>query len=102
MRELLVVSSLGCPNGACEHLISDHDAEDYDGDGTPVNAVCRVEVCDCGAPAGRRPLTVSCPRCGQTYDLDLPESSSIDRALAEHECRCGADLLTGQPLDGDE
>ena len=41
-------SSLGCPNRECEHGISRHDAEDYDGDGTPVRPICAEPGCRCG------------------------------------------------------
>lgn len=45
---LMARSSLGCPNGECEHGISQHDAEDYGSDGAPVRPICGVLGCGCG------------------------------------------------------
>lgn len=49
MHELLQRSSLGCPTGDCDHLITAHDADDYDNNGHPINPVCRADDCNCGA-----------------------------------------------------
>lgn len=44
-REQLARGSLGCP---CGHLLADHDADDWDRDGEPVNRRCRAAGCECG------------------------------------------------------
>lgn len=44
-RELLLRSSLGC---ACGHFLSEHDADGWRLDGTPVGQRCQVPGCGCG------------------------------------------------------
>jgi hypothetical protein len=44
-RELMARTSFGC---ACGHMLSDHDADDWDRSGLPVNRRCRIDGCDCG------------------------------------------------------
>jgi hypothetical protein len=46
-RERLNRTSLGCPTGDCEHPIGQHDADDYDRRGDPINPVCSVPGCPC-------------------------------------------------------
>lgn len=44
-RDLLQSSSLGC---RCGHMLSDHDAADWDRNGDPVGRRCRNTDCNCG------------------------------------------------------
>ena len=48
LRQLLERSSLGCPTGDCDHLVTAHEADDYAGDGTPIRPICCVPGCGCG------------------------------------------------------
>lgn len=44
-RELLTRTSLGCD---CGHMLSEHDADDWDSYGNPINPRCRISYCHCG------------------------------------------------------
>lgn len=44
-RELMARGSLGC---RCGHMLSDHDAVDWDHEGQPINRRCTATDCYCG------------------------------------------------------
>lgn len=91
-REQLARGSLDCP---CGHLLADHDADDWDRDGEPVNRRCRAAGCECGPVAptlrfgewrrGRGGVVSMVSRIGWREFTPCPAEHPMDGAQCEGE-----------------